>query len=564
MRKITSGFTMVEILVVIAVIGIITTISFMSFGRYQADTRDTQRSAKTTILAEALEKYYDANGEYPSCSALTGSASSVTTTVLPGVESKTLVAPQATSGATNSFSCSDLTNVTTDPDTFSYIGDGSTACTSGSACLEFTLKYKDEATGTIKTISSRRKTTIAVDTISNLVAVPASSTSISLTWSAISNATSYTGERATNSGFTTGVTPFTSSTNSFTSTGLTAGTTYYYHVKAIASTGTSASWSNTASATPTPLATPVITATPNSISQITINWGAIVSATSYTMDYATNSSFTSPTTLTGLTGTSRAVTGLSTGITYYFRLKALNVTDTSNWSATVTSPTIIPAPTGLALTVNSNSQITATWNTDAYSTSYTVQIDDNTGFSSPATATGVATATYARTGLSAGKTYYFRVYALVGTASSAASATANATTTISRPATPTVTATRPGLTRAYSAGYWVVWVSGDATSGNWYYAKGTVSGTSCTGNATLKLSFYGGYNPVMSYSPAQAWSSYTTAKSWYMVQPLSGYGSKFKAKARCDGPDAVSTVSNIGQGCIWRDSGSTSCSGFTF
>jgi type IV pilus assembly protein PilE len=80
MRKSKSGFTIVELLVVIAVIGILTTIGIMSFTRYQASSRDTQRSSRTTLIAEALEKYYDKNGEYPSCSTLTQSATIVDTT----------------------------------------------------------------------------------------------------------------------------------------------------------------------------------------------------------------------------------------------------------------------------------------------------------------------------------------------------------------------------------------------------------------------------------------------------------------------------------------------------
>jgi len=139
MRKNTSGFTIVELLVVITVIGILTTISLISFTRYQADTRDTQRSSKATILAEALEKYYDKNGEYPGCLAISDiNASTVTTTVLPGVELNTLLTPKSASTDTNSIKCQDL--AVGGSDIFAYVGDGSTACNTGQACLTFTLK----------------------------------------------------------------------------------------------------------------------------------------------------------------------------------------------------------------------------------------------------------------------------------------------------------------------------------------------------------------------------------------------------------------------------------------
>ena len=84
MRR-ARGFTIIEILIVVGIIGILATIGFIGFGRYQADTRDSERSSKATIIIEALEKYYDKNGEYPSCGALTGDPQTVITDVLPGL-----------------------------------------------------------------------------------------------------------------------------------------------------------------------------------------------------------------------------------------------------------------------------------------------------------------------------------------------------------------------------------------------------------------------------------------------------------------------------------------------
>lgn len=75
MKKTTNGFTIVEILVVIAIIGILATIGILSYSRVQANARDMQRSSKITIIAEALEKYYDKNGEYPGCADMIGTAS---------------------------------------------------------------------------------------------------------------------------------------------------------------------------------------------------------------------------------------------------------------------------------------------------------------------------------------------------------------------------------------------------------------------------------------------------------------------------------------------------------
>ncbi len=80
-----------------------------------------------------------------------------------------------------------------------------------------------------------------------LTATAVSSSQINLSWNASSGATSYTVYRATSSGGTYTSIGTTSST-SYSNTGLSAGTTYYYRVAASNAGGTSAQ-SNTASAT---------------------------------------------------------------------------------------------------------------------------------------------------------------------------------------------------------------------------------------------------------------------------------------------------------------------------
>ena len=70
---------------------------------------------------------------------------------------------------------------------------------------------------------------------------------VSLSWTASSGATSYNVKRSTSSG--TEVTVASSSTNSYTDTGLTNGTTYFYVVSAVNSVGESGN-SNEVSATP--------------------------------------------------------------------------------------------------------------------------------------------------------------------------------------------------------------------------------------------------------------------------------------------------------------------------
>jgi hypothetical protein len=70
----------------------------------------------------------------------------------------------------------------------------------------------------------------------SFAAAPSGSTQINLSWAAVTNATGYVVDRATNAGFTTGVALaiYSAGGTSYNDTGLTASTTYYYRIRATA------------------------------------------------------------------------------------------------------------------------------------------------------------------------------------------------------------------------------------------------------------------------------------------------------------------------------------------
>lgn len=73
MRKSTTGFTIVELLIVIVVIAILAAISVVAYTGIQTRARDSIRSSDMAIIVKALETYYIVNEEYPASITPSGS-----------------------------------------------------------------------------------------------------------------------------------------------------------------------------------------------------------------------------------------------------------------------------------------------------------------------------------------------------------------------------------------------------------------------------------------------------------------------------------------------------------
>lgn len=74
------GFTLLELLIVIAIMGVLISIGVASYSSAQKKSRDSRRLSDMKAVQSAIEQYYaDNNGLYPApCSLLTG-----TTNYLP-------------------------------------------------------------------------------------------------------------------------------------------------------------------------------------------------------------------------------------------------------------------------------------------------------------------------------------------------------------------------------------------------------------------------------------------------------------------------------------------------
>ncbi len=65
-----KGFTLIEILVVVAILGILLIISFFFFQRHMMRARDAERKSDLERIEIAFEDYYNDNGCYPTADAL--------------------------------------------------------------------------------------------------------------------------------------------------------------------------------------------------------------------------------------------------------------------------------------------------------------------------------------------------------------------------------------------------------------------------------------------------------------------------------------------------------------
>ncbi len=74
MKKSTSGFTIVELLIVIIVISILASITIVAFNGVRARALESEKSTKFTQIYKSLLNFHTINGYYPTSSGISGSA----------------------------------------------------------------------------------------------------------------------------------------------------------------------------------------------------------------------------------------------------------------------------------------------------------------------------------------------------------------------------------------------------------------------------------------------------------------------------------------------------------
>jgi autotransporter-associated beta strand protein len=270
------------------------------------------------------------------------------------------------------------------------------------------------------------------------------------------------------------------------------GTTYYYVVQSVNTTGTSVDSPQSAGVAPSSGAATSAPAAPTNLTatagngQVSVSWTASPTANYYTVQRSTmynNGGALAGTLASGTeaynnlgtitltntaTGTSYTDPTTNNGSTYCYTVTAVNA---SGSSASVTSSNAVPlapapatAPT-LSATPGSG-QVTLKWNAVSGAVGYVLEVATASG--GPYTLiASVTELTYVNTGLNSGATYYYIVQATNSGGSSANSNVAIATTAPSPPASLTAT---PGNTQVQ-----LTWPS---VTGATSYAvlRGTVTG----------------------------------------------------------------------------------------
>ncbi|MDB6026400.1 MAG: hypothetical protein JWM68_2623 [Verrucomicrobiales bacterium] len=365
-------------------------------------------------------------------------------------------------------------------------------------------------------------TVVAPSAPSGLSATAISASQINLAWTDNSNnEDNFIVSRSTTSGGPyTDVATLAANVTSFSNTGLAGNTTYYYVVRASNTAGSSAN-SNQASAT-TPLTPPTapsgLSASAVSSSQINLSWTDNSSNESgFVIGRATTSGgpYSDVATL-GVNVTSFNNTGLSASTTYYYVVRAYNAAGSSANSAQASATTfaVAPAaPSGLAATAVSSSQINLSW-VDNSSNENNFIVARSTTVGGPYTdiaTLGANVVSYSNTGLSGSTTYYYVVRASNTGGSSLNSNEASATTAAPTPSAPS------GLTAtaASSSQINLSWTDNSSIETGFVVARGTVSGGPYTDIVTTAAN-------VTSYSNTGLSASTTY---YYVVRAFNGAGS---------------------------------------
>lgn len=155
-----AGFTLVELMVTITIMVILLTLGTVALTGYQANARDEERKADVTSIAQQLESFYTANGDYPATAQMADETTINST--LPNLDPRALRDPFTKSEDPISLIVDTDANAPTQASlnggkTYVYqpLTSANALCTDAATeCRKFNLYYTLETDPTVKSITS--------------------------------------------------------------------------------------------------------------------------------------------------------------------------------------------------------------------------------------------------------------------------------------------------------------------------------------------------------------------------------------------------------------------------
>ena len=276
-------------------------------------------------------------------------------------------------------------------------------------------------------------------------------TSVRLTWIDLADETGYRLEaRVGASGNWEEIATPGANATAYQHTGLTAGTTMYYRLRAFNAGGTSpysAEVTATTSAPPplVPMA-PTLAATVLSHTAVDLAWNDVDHESGYSIERRTSSGEWVEIATPAANETSFSDAGLAPATTYLYRIRALSTAGNSPYSAeahvrTQNAPLLPPSTPTLSTSGISHSTIVLEWSDVANETGYKLEVKNSAGAWTELATLNAGIATFSHNELNASTTYTYRISAFNGAGSSALSSDLTVTTQappLLPPGTPTL------------------------------------------------------------------------------------------------------------------------------
>jgi len=325
---------------------------------------------------------------------------------------------------------------------------------------------------------------------SNLTATAASTSQINLSWTASTSTVglkNYIVQRCQGAGCTTFAPIASPVGTTYSDTGLTSGTSYTYQVQAIDTAGNMSAFSSVASATTqAPPTTPSnLTATATSVTQINLSWTAstsTVGVTNYIVQRCQGAGCTTFAQIAAPAGTTYSDTGLTSGTSYSYQVRAVDTAgNLSVFSNVASATTLAPptAPSNLTATATTVTQINLSWTASTSTVglkNYIVQRCQGAGCISFAQIAAPTGTTYSDTGLTSGTSYSYQVQAIDTAGNLSVFSNVASTTTQAPPTAPgNLTATAASTSQINLS-----WTASTSTVGLKNYIVQRCQGVGCT------------------------------------------------------------------------------------